>query len=316
MTVLQIDGRTETAWRCELRTMFPPMTFERERSVEGPDSLMTTVYGRVTYYLEVLLTSQVLQCWTPEHFEASQLTGIDTKGKTLKLVSGKCPITGFGERALTAQEQTFVQQERLIESNNAIAASLRARKPRPARKKVPATPAPSSPPVLPAKVAVPLPPPEINETLLWHVQQKIVDELDTTLKSAPSASVVFTLYCRDRLTLAKISRRHQWPYRTLKLRKAALENFLGKHFNNITLADFFVDRAIFRAAERQLKEHRGAVTSCSWAVKARSPNPVTRHLPETSSNVFPLVSMPVSCDASKCSCVQHCSTLPVSSTSR
>jgi hypothetical protein len=95
----------------------------------------------------------------------------------------------------------------------------------------------------------------MNETILWHVQQKILDELDTSLKSAPSASLVFTLYCRDRWTLTKMSQHHQWPYSTLKLRKAALAAFLHEHFN-LTLAAFFVDRSIFRAAERQLADHR------------------------------------------------------------
>jgi hypothetical protein len=95
----------------------------------------------------------------------------------------------------------------------------------------------------------------MNETILWHVQQKILDELDTKLRSAPSASVVFTLYCRDRLTLTDIRKKYRWPYRTLKLRKAGLETFLQKHFK-LTLAAFFVDRSIFSAAEKQLQEPR------------------------------------------------------------
>ncbi|MGB8368776.1 MAG: hypothetical protein ACLPYZ_17630 [Limisphaerales bacterium] len=82
-----------------------------------------------------------------------------------------------------------------------------------------------------------------------------MDELDTRLKSAPSASLVFTLYCRDRLTLAQINRRYGWPYRTLKERKAALETFLKKNFH-LRLAAFFVDRSIFGAAELQLQDHR------------------------------------------------------------
>jgi hypothetical protein len=102
----------------------------------------------------------------------------------------------------------------------------------------------------------PAPSPEINDTILWHVQQTIIDHLDVTLKAAPSASLVFTWYCRDRLTLAEISRRGHWPYRTLKQRKAALERFLSERFNKLTLAGFFVDRSIFRAAERQLGDHR------------------------------------------------------------
>ena len=98
-------------------------------------------------------------------------------------------------------------------------------------------------------------PPELNDTLLWHVQQKIVDELDPKLKSAPSASLIFTRLCRDQSTLAELSRSHAWPLRTLKLRKAALEEFLQTHFH-LRLADFYVDRSMFRAAERQLSDHR------------------------------------------------------------
>jgi len=104
-------------------------------------------------------------------------------------------------------------------------------------------------------VPPPLAPPELNDTLLWHVQQKIVDELDPKLKSAPSASLMFTRLCRDQSTLAELSRSHQWPLRTLKLRKAALEAFLQAHFH-LRVADFYVDRSMFRAAERQLSDHR------------------------------------------------------------
>ena len=197
-----------------------------------------------TFYCEFLLTDRVLRCWTgTRRIEAADVEEIDTVVKLLYLKSGDpipCRIT---QRPPNAPEQAFIQSERLIASHHALAVALSTA--RPALE----TPAPT--PVAPP----PLAPPEINDTLLWHVQQKIVDELDPKLKSAPSASLIFTRLCRDHLTLAELSRSHQWPLRTLKLRKAALEQFLQAHFH-LRLADFYVDRSIFRAAERQLSDHR------------------------------------------------------------
>ena len=99
-------------------------------------------------------------------------------------------------------------------------------------------------------------PPEVNETVLWHVQQRIQDGLDTKLKSAPSASQVFIHYCRDRMKLVEMRKKFGWNNRTLKARKAALQIFLQTNFNGLTLDAFFVDRRIFTAAERQLKDDR------------------------------------------------------------
>jgi hypothetical protein len=239
MTLLQIDGKTEKVWRCQtLSSSFH--AFRRVRSIflETPDRLVTSFSSGPNYYLEVVLTGRILICWTDSHIEAADVDEIDTVVKLLYLKTGDpvpCRIT---DRTPTDKEQEFIQQERLIDSNNAIAAALSAVHTQPKKKEQPATPSR-----------------EINDTILWHVQQKIVDELDTKLKSAPSASVVFTLYCRDRLTLAGINRRHGWPYRTLKQRKATLETFLEENFE-LTLAAFFVDRSIFGAAERQMQEHR------------------------------------------------------------
>jgi hypothetical protein len=101
----------------------------------------------------------------------------------------------------------------------------------------------------------PLRPPEVNETILWHFQMKILDELDPKLKSMPSASQVFVLYCRDRMKLAEMQRKLGWPYRTLKARKHSLEVFLRQKYK-LKLAAFFVDRRIFAAAERQLKSYK------------------------------------------------------------
>jgi hypothetical protein len=247
MTLLQIDHHPEPAWRCESRTVLPPMTFGRVRSAEygAPDQKVTRVYGRTAYCVEVVLTGKILVCWTDSPVAATKLAGINTAAKTLTLTSGEHVSTQITERSPTDKEQAFIQHERLIESNLAVAAGLRAAHSEPKKKKTPPSPAPPSPTA-----------PEINDTILWHVQQKIVDELDPQLKSAPSASLIFTRYCRDQLTLAEMSRRYHWPYRTLKLRKAALETFLYEQCNHLTLAAFFVDPSIFHAAERQLQDHR------------------------------------------------------------
>ncbi len=239
MTFLKIDGKTEQVWRCQASSS-SIHAFRRVRSLDlgTPDRLVTSFSSGPNYYLEVVLTGRILVCWIDSHIEAADVDEIDTVGKLLYLKTGDpvpCRIT---DRRPTDKEQEFIQQERLIESNNAIAAALSAVHTQPKKREQPAA---SSR--------------EINDTILWHVQQKIVDELDTKLKSAPSASVVFTLYCRDRLKLAEINRRHGWPYRTLKQRKATLETFLEENFE-LTLAAFFVDRSIFGAAERQMQEHR------------------------------------------------------------
>jgi len=97
-------------------------------------------------------------------------------------------------------------------------------------------------------------PMEVNETILWQFQQDIQDDLDIHLKSAPSASQVFVFYCRDRMKLAQIHRKYGWPVRTLKARKAMLKTFLKQR--QVTLEMFFVDRSVFNAAERQLRDYR------------------------------------------------------------
>lgn len=100
------------------------------------------------------------------------------------------------------------------------------------------------------------PAPEVNEALLWYVQTAITDGLDPRYKAVPSASMVFLLYCRDRLTLAAMKRaHHHWSARTLKKRKADLQSFLRQKFK-VELSDFFVDRRIFNAAQRTLEYER------------------------------------------------------------
>lgn len=97
---------------------------------------------------------------------------------------------------------------------------------------------------------------EVDEMILWRVLQKIMDDLDPTLKAAPMPSQVFIRFCRDRMTLAAMRRRFGWKRRTLINRRSALERFLRTQFAGLTLEAFFVDRSIFNAAERQLDEHR------------------------------------------------------------
>jgi len=100
-----------------------------------------------------------------------------------------------------------------------------------------------------------LEPPDVNAALIWHVEQKIRDELDPRRKAAPSHAEVFVRYCRDRMKLADMKKKFCWKDRTLKARKAALKDFLQKHFR-LKLEHFFLDRRIFAAAERQLNEDR------------------------------------------------------------
>lgn len=99
-------------------------------------------------------------------------------------------------------------------------------------------------------------PPEINEALIWQVEQMIRDELDAGIHSAPSASQVFIEYCRDRRQLVAMVKRHpHWKYRTLKKRKQMLEAFLYKKFR-LTLDSFFVDARMFAGAEKMVKEYK------------------------------------------------------------
>ena len=244
MKVIEIDGKTESVWRCKALSLSFE-TFRRVRSADfgTPDSVETSFSGGPHYSLEVLLTGRILVCWTGSPIEEADVARINTTTKTIQLKTGDILPCRITDRTPTSAEQEFIQNERLIESNNAIAAGLNTVNKKPGKQQ-----------------QEPAPPPDINETILWCVQQKILDQLDTKLKSAPSASVVFTLYCRDRMTLTAMSRRYGWPYRTLKQRKAGLESFLSENFH-LTLAAFFVDRSIFGAAERQSQDHRAKYIS-------------------------------------------------------
>src|SRR5262249_12602506 len=97
---------------------------------------------------------------------------------------------------------------------------------------------------------------EITDALIWHVMQRIQDELDATLHSAPSASLVFIQYCKNRKQLVAMVKDHRhWNYRTVKKRKQMLEAFLKKNFG-LTLASFFVDGRMFAGAKKMAEEHR------------------------------------------------------------
>lgn len=103
--------------------------------------------------------------------------------------------------------------------------------------------------------------PEINDTLVLCYQQKIMDELDRHLRHAPSASQVFLGYCRDRLSQAEMHRQNSdWAKATIKLRIKSLRKFL-KENGGLVLEHFFVDRSMFNAPERILKDYRAKKVS-------------------------------------------------------
>jgi len=227
--------RSNRCWLIGEKTTFVRPAMLDHPTASGPRIVMQTWKEQAGW--ELWTDTESLELWPDQPVGIADIAGVDTTAQCITIKTDASILAEVYRRPLTDDEFSMVQQERLIESNNAVVARLSAAH---QQSDKPDPPAP--------------PPPEINETILWHFQQKIVDELDTKLKSAPSASVVFTLYCRDRLALAEMVRRHKWPYRTLKARKAALEACLHRHFN-LTLAAFFVDRSMFRAAERQLTDH-------------------------------------------------------------
>lgn len=97
----------------------------------------------------------------------------------------------------------------------------------------------------------------IDETFLWIVQQRIQDKLDPQFRSTPTASQVFVAFCRERLNRAEMARKNvNWSESTIKLRIKDLREFLKREFNGLTLEAFFVDRSLFTAAEKQLKDYR------------------------------------------------------------
>lgn len=95
----------------------------------------------------------------------------------------------------------------------------------------------------------------VTDALIWKVFAEILEHLDSKCRKAPSPSMVFLRICRDKMTLAEMCRKHGWPERTLKLRKATLIEFLARQYK-LTLEAFFVDRRMFNHAENQLRDFR------------------------------------------------------------
>jgi hypothetical protein len=105
---------------------------------------------------------------------------------------------------------------------------------------------------------------EINQTLIFIVQQRIMEKLDIKVRKAPSAIQVFRSRCRDALTQAEMHRKNKhWARSTIKLRIKELKKFLKAEFG-LTLECFFVDRSVFSEAERQLSDSRAkSISGCS-----------------------------------------------------
>lgn len=245
---LQIDGVAATVWRhlprqrptdYKVKHHYTQPGMRGGRFVPrrlGPDGVSLEITSQQAGW-EIWTESEKLLVWPKEPLTLEDIVCIAVSAGRITTKTGGSIPAETTRKPLTDAEYRIVQQERLIERHSTIAAGQSAGSPMSAQ--------PS---------AKPLAAPEVNETLLWHVQQKIVDELDSKLKSAPSASLVFTRYCRDRMQLKKISENHHWSYRTLKARKRTLEAFMKDKFG-LTLAAFFVDRSLFTAAERQLRDH-------------------------------------------------------------
>lgn len=250
---IEIDGKMESVWRHLPRHRPAKYDVEQHYSEPGmrdgrfvprrlgPSGVVLVITEQEAGW-ELWTEAEKLELWPEQPLAFEQIAAIDTTAKCLTTKAGASVRVDMTRKQLSEAEFQIVQQERrieaMIELSNAVAAG----------------PSPVNTNADKQEREAPRSP-EVNETILWHVQQKILDELDTKLKSAPAASLVFTLYCRDRMTLAVMSRKYGWPYRTLKARKAAIEAFMRKNFR-LTLKDFFVDRSIFCAAERQLQDHR------------------------------------------------------------
>lgn len=114
MTLLQIDNKTEQAWRCQARSS-GFQAFRRDRSGFGtPDRLEMSFSSGPHYYLEVVLTERILVCGTDLRIEAADVSGIDTAAKTLQIKTGATVPCRITDRSPNDKEQEFIQQERLI----------------------------------------------------------------------------------------------------------------------------------------------------------------------------------------------------------
>lgn len=93
----------------------------------------------------------------------------------------------------------------------------------------------------------------INEVLLWTVQREIETKL--AFKKAPGHNQVFSLYCRDNMTLASIWRKLKCGEKLVDRRVRELRNFLWQR-HKLTLEAFRVDATIWQAAEREREKAR------------------------------------------------------------
>ncbi len=127
MKLIEINGKNEPAWRCQSLSS-SIATFRRVRPGEWATRtrLETSFSSGPHYYLEVVLTDRILVCWTDSRVEASDVAGINTTAKIIQMKDGGAVVCRITDRRPTQKENDFIQHERLIESNNAIAAGLAA----------------------------------------------------------------------------------------------------------------------------------------------------------------------------------------------
>lgn len=103
-----------------------------------PDKLVPSSSSGPSYHLEFVLADRILICWTASLIEAADVEEIDTVVKLLYLKSGDAIPCRITDRKPNDQEREFIQQERLIESNHAIAAAISAAHQPPEKKAQPA----------------------------------------------------------------------------------------------------------------------------------------------------------------------------------
>src|SRR6267142_3265129 len=98
MKTIKINGRMEAVWRCRALVSFAPVAFGcREESGAGGWSH--------DHYLEILLTEEVLLCWTEATEVAPTVVGaIDTVAGTVRMKSGAVVAARFSRREHLAEE--------------------------------------------------------------------------------------------------------------------------------------------------------------------------------------------------------------------
>ncbi|HEV2691956.1 MAG TPA: hypothetical protein VG347_03595 [Verrucomicrobiae bacterium] len=120
MKIIEIDGRQEMVWRgravSSLRTagVFPFCGGDWGEAVRTETSAAGEMVRE--YRLELLLTEGVLVCGTNMAVEVTAVTSIDTVAGTVRMESGAVVVAKISRRALLAEEERFVQSERLIKA--------------------------------------------------------------------------------------------------------------------------------------------------------------------------------------------------------